>query len=386
MEAATLGSRAWFGALEPRVYLNHASVSPPSAPVCDAVNEWMATYARLGLGAVGPVVELRGELKARLGRLLGCSSTDLALTSSTSDGLFALSTGIAFGPDDRIIGFRGEFPANVTCWDQAAKASGARLELLDQEGLDDDAVLDGVEDALRLGGVRLIAVSAVQFSTGRRMPIEGIVQLAHAHGALVVVDAIQAVGVVPLDVVELGADFLCGGAHKWLMGIEGTGYVYAAPAALEHLTPRAAGWLSHTDPVRFLSEGAGLLSYDRPIRQGIDFLEAHSSSAIGSVALWKALEATLSLGIEAIEAHVRGLNDALEAGLVRRGFTSLRAEGSTTVCALPPPDVDPVGLARGLATQGIAMGVPDGKLRFAPHWPNDLDQMNQVLQAIDALA
>ncbi len=384
MTMATFGSRELFPHLESRVYLNHASVAPPSLLVEEAVATWTHTYARLGFGAVPLVMAQRARLKQELATLLGCTAADLALTVSTTRGLLDLAECIPFEPGDRILCFRGEFPANVTPW--FAAAHGARAELLPQEGLDDAALLEIVESALRAGGVRLLAFSAVQFATGRAMPVGALTALAHRYGAEVCVDAIQALGVVPLDVTALGIDYLASGAHKWLMGMEGAGFVYAAPSRVAALRPRVAGWLSHEDPLGFLFEGAGKLRYDAPIRHTIDFLEGHSLSAIAFMALGAAVQPLLELGVPAIQAHVAAIDDALEAGLIDRGFTSLRAPGSAsgTLSLLPPAGESPVAWAAHFNRLGIAMSGPDGKLRFSPHWPNHLDEVPLVLAAADA--
>ena len=385
MSEPALGSRALFPHLEARAYLNHASVSPPSTLVREAIDATLQTYAERGVGAFMPAVEQRRRLKGKLAGLLGCAAEDLAFTGSTNRGLIDLSICLPFSRGDRILGFDKEFPANITPWQRAAAATGATLELLPQEGLDDDAVLEHLERALSAGNVRLVAVSAVQYSTGRAMPLAAITQRAHAHGALVAVDGIQAVGVAPIDVTALGIDFLSGGAHKWLMGLEGAGYVYAAPHAVGQLQPRTAGWLSYENPVDFLLQGAGRLDYDKPIRSTIDFFEGHSSNTLGFAALEASIDAILHLGIDAIHAHVDDYNDALEDGLVGRGFRSLRTPARSGTLSVRAPDgVDPIALNTALGARGISASAPDGILRFSPHWPNHVDEVPLVLHAVDA--
>jgi len=388
MPPTTLGSKTLFDALDYRAYLNHAAVSPPSAPVRSAVSTWLDLYAQRGLGAVLPAMEQRSRLKQGLSRLLGCEARDLAMTSSTTRGLMEIASGIQLRTGDGILCFTGEFPTNITPWQTAAAAAGADVHLLDQESLDDDDLLASVSRALQEGGVRLIAVSAVQFSTGRVMPLRQLAELAHAHGALLCVDAIQALGILPFDVREIGADFVCGGAHKWLMGIEGIGFVYASPTAAAALRPLTSGWLSHEDPIGFLFEGPGLLRYDRPLRQGIDVLEAHSMSVLGCVALEASLNLILDLGVSEIHTHVQAYNDALEEGLLQRGFRSLRdRQRPSGILSLHPPSGDAASdWIRHLDAHGIAVSGPDGKLRISPHWPNALDEVPFVLDAVAAFS
>ncbi|MEC7948318.1 MAG: aminotransferase class V-fold PLP-dependent enzyme, partial [Myxococcota bacterium] len=268
-EPPVLGSRALFPDLAARAYLNHAGLSPASRPVRAAVTAVLDDLAARGAGAFLDWMEQRERLRIRLGQLIGAAPTDIALTGGTSRGLIDVSTCIEWRPGDRIIGFAGEFPANVTPWQQAAVANGLRLDLLPLDGFEDDSGdgLGRVEAALAQGDVALVAVSAVQFQTGLRMPLASLGALCRQHGALLSVDAIQAVGALPLDMAREQFDILATGTHKWLMGLDGFGFAAIGPRALARMRPRVAGWLSHEDPVRFLFEGPGELRYDRPIRR-----------------------------------------------------------------------------------------------------------------------
>ncbi len=101
-------------------------------------------------------------------------------------------------------------------------------------------------------GARLVAVSAVQFQTGLRMPLREITRRCHARSTQVFVDAVQACGSVPLDAGAAGIDYLACGSHKWLMGLEGAGFLYVHPSRVTELRPTTAGWLSHEDGLGFL--------------------------------------------------------------------------------------------------------------------------------------
>ena len=247
-------------------------------------------------------------------------------------------------------------------------------------------LLQRVEDALREHEVRVLAVSAVQFQTGLRMPLAELADLAHAHGARIAVDAIQAAGVVPLNLGHLDLDYVAGGAHKWLMGLEGTGYLVARA---DTLTPRVAGWLSVEDPLSFLMEGEGHLRYDKDVRDETDALELGSTNVVGAAALQAAIEPLLELGVEAIFQHVQDFHDLLEPALLERGFTSERAAQarfrSGILSVRPPPGEDLIALSSALNAAGVAVSTPDGRLRFAPHWCNSLDEVGLVVDALDAV-
>ncbi|MCP4808184.1 MAG: aminotransferase class V-fold PLP-dependent enzyme [Proteobacteria bacterium] len=371
-----LGSRALFPQLQARAYCNHAAVSPASTRVMRAVTGVLAEYAQHGLDAIFPFFEQRESLKDDLRTLLGVEGP-IAITASTNRGLSDAALSLPWQPGDRVLLFEGEFPANVTPWVQAAKAFGAEVTFLSLDATLPE-LLEEARRELAKGKVRVLAVSAVQFQTGRRMPIDQLADLCHQHGALIAVDAIQAVGVVPFSGAKL--DLIAGGAHKWLMGMEGVGYLWARPGL--ELVPRVSGWLSHAEPVDFLMEGAGKLRYDKPIRSEIDFLEIGSTNVAGCVALQAAIAPILELGVPAIFEHVQAWHDRVEPALVERGFTSLRRGPGERSGSLTVSHPDAMELGIQLNEAGVACTTPDGVLRLAPHWPNALDEVDVLTAAL----
>jgi selenocysteine lyase/cysteine desulfurase len=384
---AALGSRKLFPDLEGVAYFNHAAVSPPSLPVRAAAAAALDDYARLGAAAFPKYRDQRDALRADLARLIGANASDIALTSNTSHGVLAIALGFPWRHGDRVVLFRGEFPANVTPWQRAAELIGLEIVMLDIADFAPDIGrgLAALEATLRKGA-RLVAVSAVQFQSGLRMPLREMAALCHEHGAELFVDAIQAIGALPFDAPALGADYVAAGSHKWLMGIEGAGMLWIHPRRIGALRPVLASWLSHTEPVRFLFEGEGLLRYDRPIRARADFLEMGVMGSVNFAALHAAVRILLQLGPDAICAHVSGILDRLEHGLLELGFTSLRARAperrSGILGVRPPEGAELVTLWRRLSERGVHCALPDGVLRFAPHWPNDLDQADAVLAIV----
>lgn len=389
---ARLGDRSLFPELEPFAYLNHAGVSPPSRLVAEAAGAALADFARRGAAANGAALERRARLKQALGRLMAARPEDLGLTQNTSAGIAAVALCFPWRAGDRIIGFRGEFPANVTPWQRAAALFRLELSLLPLETFErsDEEGLAALAAELARGA-RLVAVSAVQFQTGLAMPLAAMAELAHRHGAEICVDAVQALGAMPLDVGALGIDYLAAGGHKWLMGPLGAGVLWARPERAAALRPHLAGWLSHEHAVRFLTDGPGHLRYDRPIRARADLVESGVAADVPLAGLEAALGPILALGVEAIRAHVGRYLDRLELELVALGFASARAREPARrsgILSVRPPAGGQVGaLARALAARGVAAATPDGWLRFSPHWPNALDEVPRVVEAVrDALA
>jgi cysteine desulfurase / selenocysteine lyase len=384
-----LGDRSFFPDLTFAAYLNHAGVSPPSIPVSKAVKDLLSAYGRGGLEALTSTLGTRDRLRQKLSRLLGVEPVDLALTTGASHGVQAVALSLPWKKGDRVVLFQGEFPANATPWQRAAELFGLEIAFVPLAPFEEstEAGLMVFEEALRRG-VRVVAVSAVQFRTGLLMPLGPMAEVCARYGAELFVDAIQALGVVPLDARRLGLDYLAAGAHKWLMGIEGAGVLYVRPGRMEALRPALAGWLSHEEAVSFLTEGPGHLRYDRPLRREASVFEGSSASTLSQAALEASLGVLLDLGVENIHRHVNRYLDELEPALEERGFTSHRASEPARRSGIlsldTPAGTSPPRLRTLLAAEGVAVAIPDGLVRFAPHWPNDAGrEVAKVLAAVD---
>jgi len=387
---ACLGQRELFPDLAPRAYLNHAGISPSSVAVKRAVLEVVEDVGKKGMGAFLRWHTQRQRLKGKLGELIGARAEDIALVPNTTHGVIDIALCFPWrsGAGDRVIVFEGEFPANVTPWQRAAETFGLEVVILPLSDYLEDLEKGLGRLEAELGrGARLVAVSAVEFQTGFRMPLEAMAERCHAHGAELFVDAVQACGAVPIDVRAEGIDYLSSGSHKWMMGLEGAGFLYVNPERVAALRPTVAGWLSHEEGLRFLFEGSGHLRYDRSFKKSAELFEGGVSNAVGFAAMEAALDLIQQIGVPEIFAHVNRYHDRLEAGLIERGFTSLRARDlrarSCTLGVLPPEGVSVVELSGELNARGVACALPDGLLRFAPHWPNSLDEIPFVLGAVD---
>ncbi|MEN9577806.1 MAG: hypothetical protein RJA70_815 [Pseudomonadota bacterium] len=382
-----LGDRSIFPSLTGAAYLNHAAISPACLPSQLAVRQATDDYARLGFGAF-PIWETnRQRLRQHLAQLIGAAPQEIAFGLNTGRGVTDIALCLPWKAKDRVLCFDGEFPANVTAWQQAAKLFDLECLMHQASAFETDEGLEKLELQLRRG-LRLVAVSAVQFQTGLRMPLKQMGELCHAYGAELFVDAIQAAGIVPIDVVDEHIDYLSCGGHKWLLGFEGASFVYAKQSCAEKLRPYTAGWTSRKNPIDFLRDGPGLLRYDHPIREDIQFIEGGTMNLLGLAALGATVPMLLELGVGAIFRHVSDYLDQLELGLSCRGFHSMRSADENKrsgIYCVQHPSVNLQTLAIQLRERGVSVGYPDGNLRFAPHFGNRLDEVPVVLDTIDQL-
>lgn len=387
MVEVKLGDRSLFPSLEGAAYLAHAAISPLSEPVCARIADVTRDYARGGMAGFLRWAPRLREVRRDLASLISAEPDEIAFVANTTQGVIDVAFGVPWREGDRVVLFEGEFPANVTPWQRAAEEFRLDLIWLPLSPFHRSAGegLAELERALERG-VRVVAVSAVQYKTGLRMPLAEMAALCHEYDAEIFVDAIQALGATPVD-VSWGIDYLSSGSHKHLMGAEGAGFLYVADRCAASLRPRLAGWLGHEDPVAFLTGDEPQLRYDNPLKLGAQALEIGTSNVMGLAGLGVSLELLSRLGVPAIHSHVQVYLDRLEIGLAERGFESRRSNDpslrSTLLAVAVPSDVRLSKLAAALRDRGVICNTPDGLMRFAPHWPNSHDEVPVVLDAVD---
>lgn len=384
-----LGSRDLFVDLDTPHYLNTASISPLSKPVADAMVASLMNQATGGVSAVPHYAASVEAVRASFGELVGADAVDVAVLGNTSAGVTAVASCLDWRAGDRVMVFAGDFPANITPWQQAAKRHGLELVWVDGDRFrtDADGVLDDIQREVARG-LRLIAISAVSFVTGLRRPVERLAELCRDTETELFVDAIQALGVTPLR-MDCGIDYLAAGGHKWLGGPFGTGAMAVAPRRWAQLNGTQASWMSHTEPLGFLFGDRGLLVYDKPLSQGPALFEGGAFNGVGAAGLSTSISLLNQLGVGAISDHVDRLNRVLADGLRSRGWQVLWSDDRQ--CRAGSVVVNPARhhagkLVAGLAERGVSAASPNGHLRFSPHWYANLDNIYAALAALDEVA
>lgn len=389
LPAPRLGDRSLFPSLGFSSYLGHAAISPGHLVSERAVLRCVSDLSRHGAAAFPAYAAQRERLRTSLGELLNAPAQHLALTSGTTASITHLALSLPLGPRDEVVLAQGEFPANVVPFQQAASSAGARVSFLPAPEAThprwEERLLESVRARL-VQGARFVALSAVQFQTGLRMPIAQLGALCREHDAHLLVDAIQAVGATPLSVAAEEISALTGGGHKWLLGSEGAGYLYVAPRLRAELRPKTLGWTSFAGGDEFLFGGAGLLRYDRDLKPGAEVFEGSTLPLLPLVALEAGVSLVIALGQARIFEHLQRFHELVEPGLERLGFRSLRASEpryrSGSLSFLPPSRALPLKpFSLALRARGVLVSIPDGCVRLSPHFENALDEVPLVTEA-----
>ncbi|WP_426623920.1 SufS family cysteine desulfurase [Leifsonia sp. McL0607] len=305
----------------PFVYLDSGATSLKPRQVLDAERAFVERYtSAVHRGAhtvAGEATELFEEARARVAGFVGARADELVWTSNATEGINLLAYGMSnasvgrggaaaerfrLGAGDELVVTEAEHHANLIPWQELAARTGATLRVI---GLTDDGLLR-LDQAAELIGPRtkVVAFSHVSNVLGAINPVGRLVELAHQHGALVVLDACQSVPHFAVDFPALGVDFAVFSGHK-MLGPTGVGALYGRTELLDALPPFLTGGSMITTVTL---EGAEYL----PAPQRF---EAGTQRVSQAVALAAAVDYLDAVGMPAIEAHEEELGDRLVAGL-----------------------------------------------------------------------
>jgi kynureninase len=307
----------------------------------------------------------------QIGRLIGAPPGSVSMHQNVTIAEAVVASCFTFdGPRRRVVYEEGNFPS-VRYLYQAQERRGADILV----AADDEGVVEAIDER-----TLLVPVTHVLFKTGEIQDVEAIVAAAHEHGALVVVDAYQSVGTVPLDVTALGVDFAVGGSVKWLCGGPGAGWLYVRPDLAATLEPALTGWQAHARPFAFepeqdYADGAWRFLTGTPnvpalyaATAGYDVIEEVGVGPIRD----RSVELTTLL-IELLD----------EAGFPVGSPRDPDRRGGT-VCVKPP---DSKRLNRRLAERGVICDWrPDVGLRLGPHFYNSEDELRFAVEQIVELS
>ncbi len=239
--------RAALPALEAGIYLNTGSVGPIPAETAAAMNE-IATY-ELTTGRAHPdywldTLQRMAEARAAVAAVLVADAADIALTHSATDGMNIGAWSIDWKAGDRAVTTGLEHPGGTGALHNLRERFGIEIAYVDIGAAASQEAMLTAFDAAIDERTRLVAVSHVLWATGAVVPIAGIAEIAHARGALLIVDGAQGAGAIPVELAATGADVYAVSAQKWLLGPEGMGAIAVAPGVRDRLLPSFGGFFS----------------------------------------------------------------------------------------------------------------------------------------------
>ena len=357
------------------VYLNHAALGPLPMRAYQAMEAHARDQRDYGALHWKQWYAEHDRLRVSAAKLLNAQPSEIAVIKNTSEGLSFVAEGLDWRRGDNVVTTDLEFPSNFVPWKRQerhgvevrmVRSRGGAFDVHDVEALIDERT-------------RVVAVSSVAFHNGFAADLEALGQVCAKHGVLFSVDAIQSLGVLPIDVRKANISFLAADGHKWMCGPEGAGIFFVAMAQMNELRVLENGWTNIDRKGRFIDCASDLLPDARRF-------EAGSLNTNGIYGLRASLDLLLEVGMEAVAALAIANAGRLADGIEALGWKlgTPRPIRSAIVGTLPPKERTLMQWHRLLEEREIVCAPREGMLRFSPHFYNDESDVDRVLEVLRA--
>ncbi len=360
-------------------YFDHAAVAPISRPATEAIQRWLEQASHEG-GLVWSQWAKRVEsVRETAAQLVAARTSEVAIVPNTTAGVNLVSQGFGWNAGDNVVTLANEFPSNLYPWMQLADR-GVTTRAVDAGlPLDLSKVLAACD-----ARTRIIAVSWVSYCTGWRLDLASLLEEAHRRGILVFLDAIQGLGVFPLDVRALPVDFFAADGHKWLLGPEGAGLFFVREEHLDRLRPVSVGWNS-------VVQGHNFSHIELRLRATAARFEGGSQNMVGVTGLGGSLELLRRYGLgperSPLADRVIWVSDLAVERLQQIGarISSCRDDTAKSgIVSFELPGPPPEKIRAHCRESGVLFSCRDGKLRISPHAYNDQEDVERLIDALRA--
>jgi len=358
-------------------YFDHAAVSPLTERAQRALIEYADELAANGVVNDPDRVRRIEAVRRQAAQLLNADPLDIAFIKNTSEGIGIVAEGLRWRDGDNVVTAEDEYPANLYPWMNLAERG---VELRRVPSRNGRILLDDLRSAID-GRTRLVSLSFVEYASGFRNDLFAVGQMCREKGVLFFVDAIQGLGVLPLDVQQMPIDFLAADGHKWLLSCEGAGLFWMRRELVEQLHPVGIGWNSVIGSRNF-----NRLEFRLKPHAGR--WESGSPNAAGILALGASLELLLAIGIDALAERILYLTDYLcercrQAGM--RVYSSRRPGEASGIVSLVL-DGDVGTMVQRCREAGIVVNQRAGRLRVSPHAYNSTEELDRLVALVGAMS
>ncbi|MFO0218350.1 MAG: aminotransferase class V-fold PLP-dependent enzyme [Planctomycetota bacterium] len=363
-------------------YFDHAAVGAIPQLAFDRISRWSSEALLEGDAVWGSWDRLHQSTRETAARMVNASPKEISLVPNTSFGINLVAEGFPWQPGDNVVIPEHEFPSNIYPWMQL-RQRGIELRTVPLDGVrvPIDAIVDAIDSR-----TRIVSASWVGYASGYRLDPLELGARVHERGALFFLDAIQGLGVFPLDVRQAPVDFFAADGHKWLLGPEGAGIFFLREEHLNLLRPLNIGWNS-------VAHGNDFSRVELTLRQSASRYESGTQNMAGFIGLGGSLETLHKYGLgpthSAIAERVLDLTDQLAERMLRADWRlgSDRTETAVKsgILAFEVPGVDSLGLKQQLHGERVVLSYRGGKLRLAVHAFNSEEDFDRLFSAVRKL-
>ena len=371
-----------------RAYFDNAGTGPPSIPVLNAINEYMADWREYGENWE-EWLPLIIESRRLFGKMIGGATLDeIGSVPNVSTALTGLASSLHYKPGGNVVISELNFPTNIYLWHLQKKhgrAKDVRLLHRDQNGT---IPLDQWEKAID-DDTSIVSVDYVSWTNGCREKIREIAKIAHEHDAFVIGDSFHYLGVFTLDVKQDGLDALVCGMYKWMQGPHGAAFVYTKHDRLKGMDPNYIGWHGVKDSVaRRLVNQEGLFGKPFNIEEttpapDATMFEGGSWGVISIAGAKAALEFALKHDQPERSHRVLKVTEHLIEGLKKKGRkiqSPIQSDRRSGIVVFEDPH--PMDSYEKLKKQNITVAARVGALRASPHYYNTEEEIDKLLAAL----
>jgi selenocysteine lyase/cysteine desulfurase len=372
--------RSDFPILDRLTYLNTASIGLVPASVVTPAHQFELELAQAGTTGMDEDTEvgiLEDTRQAAAG-LLGAHPDTIAIGTSFTEALCQLAWWLRPGQGQNVVSSDADFPSVTYPWHRIAEDTGCEVRLVsvldDPEGFDIGKIAEQVDSA-----TAAVCISHIQYLTGHLLDLADLAALAHENGAVLIIDATQSAGQVPIDVSAAGVDVLIAGSYKWLCSTFGAAICYLSPQILQAFRPPLVGWRSTEHP--FSLDARWL-----PLAASARRMEYATMSYPAAIALGRAIEYLRGLSLAEVAGHNADLASQLADGLAQLGAQLLtprdhRRRAGTVSARFPGRDGE--AIAAALTRRGVIVSPRVGSTRFSMHFYNSSDDVERALRVLE---
>ena len=360
------------------VYLNAANVALMYGGAQQVMREWQEDVAWNGSNNFNENAEesVFQELHLAASRLINAGQEDIAAGSSATELLCSLAWAVSPLKNQNVVSTEIVFPSTIYPWQRVANATGFEIRLAKEKNnfinVNDIIALIDKETAA-------VSISHVEYGNGQTFDLGLLAEAAHDHNALLVVDATQSAGAIPIDVQQCPVDILISGAYKWLCGPFGAAFMYIAPHLQEKLEPGLVGFRSHDN---MWDLDASRINYPETA-QKFEFSTMAFGCALG---LAKSISFINNIGVQNIFQHNQNLADRLIEGLQTREaviISPLDGKDRSSIVNAHFECIDSKKMIKELKNEGVFVSSRAGSIRFSPHLYNTIKDIDKTLGVID---
>lgn len=361
-------------------YLNLASNSPiPKGSIkrLQEAIEWKKFPQRIPDAAF---FDVPNRVRAAIAQLIGGKSEEIALTTGASTGMSAVAYGLKWQPGDEVLTASGEFPLQYATWKPMEEREGIRVAVVKASGAFHSA--DDFVAALT-PRTRLVSVSHVRFDDAAKIDTTKLAATCHAQGVLLLLDVSQSCGAMPMNVEQMGADFLVCAGYKWLLGPFGTGFFWAKHEHISKMRPGPFYWMAAEGVNNFADLAT---APPRPANAAKRWDAAETANYYDLAALEGGVELVLRAGVQTVADHNHRLIEQLFARLPKDRCVPAspldRADRGPYGCFQARSPEKTKELYERLLAENVIVSLRERKIRVSPHLYNterDIDHLIKVI-------